>query len=125
MHRRDRVREGKQKLECGGYAHCAGMNIEFLHWPGSPREVDWGGVKRTRRNKPIKVATHTCMETTQGICLCSYIHLILAKTSCFLFSSFMLFLQNWRTGGQNRFCGRVWRKVAPVGRVVVGKGVGG
>jgi hypothetical protein len=54
------------------------------------------------------------MEITQGISLCSYLYLKLAKIPCF--SNYILcffLLQNWRTGGQNRFCqgrmrGGVW-----------------
>jgi hypothetical protein len=40
-------------------------------------------VKRTRRDEPNGVIIHTCMETTQGNSLCSYLYLKLAKASCF------------------------------------------
>jgi hypothetical protein len=74
-----------------------------LAWP--PWEVDEGGVKMTERDEPVGVVIHVCMEITQGNSLCSYLCLKLVKKVMFLFVSFMSFLlQNWRTGGQNRFC---------------------
>jgi hypothetical protein len=46
-------------------------------------------VKKSGREEPMWVVIHTCMETTQGISLYSYLHLKLAKTLCFpyVFSS--------------------------------------
>jgi hypothetical protein len=43
------------------------MNTEILNWLVSPWEGDSGGVKRTKRDEPIGVVIHICMETTQGI----------------------------------------------------------
>jgi hypothetical protein len=40
-------------------------------------------VKRTGRHESIGVGIHACMETTQGISLCSYLYLKLAKPPCF------------------------------------------
>jgi hypothetical protein len=40
-------------------------------------------VKSTGRDEPVGVIMHICMETTQGISLCSYLYLKLAKTPCF------------------------------------------
>jgi hypothetical protein len=61
------------------------MNIEILNWPGPPCDGDQGGVKRIRKDEPIGVVIHICMDTTQGISLCSCLYLKLAKTSCFSF----------------------------------------
>jgi hypothetical protein len=36
-------------------------------------------VKRTGRDEPVGVVIHICMETTQGISLCSYLYLKLGK----------------------------------------------
>jgi hypothetical protein len=33
-------REGNQKLEWDWCAHCTGMNIEILNWPGPPWEAN-------------------------------------------------------------------------------------
>jgi hypothetical protein len=66
------------------------MNIEILNWMGPPWKVDWGGVKRTRRDEPVLI--HMCMETTQGNSLCSYHYVKLSKMPCFSFLSFMFFL---------------------------------
>jgi hypothetical protein len=62
-------------------------------------------VKRSGRDKPIRVAIHVCMEITRGISLYSYLFLKLAKTPCF--SHYLLcvfFCKNRRTRGWNRFC---------------------
>jgi hypothetical protein len=52
-----------------------------------------------KRDKPIQVVIHICMETMQGKSLYSYLYLKLAKT-LFLFLSFMFFSstksENWR-----------------------------
>jgi hypothetical protein len=42
-------------------------------------------VKRTGRDEPIGVVIHICMETTQGIYLCSYLYLKLAKIPFFTY----------------------------------------
>jgi hypothetical protein len=64
-------------------------------------------VKRIRGDEPIGVVIHICTETTQG----NSMYLSLSQTSkniMFFFLSFILFLlQNWRTRGQNRFCGGI------------------
>jgi hypothetical protein len=50
------------------------------------------------------VVIHMCMETTQGISLCNYLYLKLAKYVMFFLLSFMFFLlRNRRTGGQTTF----------------------
>jgi hypothetical protein len=83
-------------------------------------------VKRTGRDEPIGDVIHTCMETTQGNSLCSYLYLELAKMLCFSFLSFIYFLlQNWRTGWQNRFGGGGQVVSTSGSREVAGKGVGG
>jgi hypothetical protein len=80
-------------------------------------------VKRTGRDEPIGVVIHIFMETTQGNTLCSYLYLKLVKMPYFCFYLLCIFLlQNWRTGGWNRFCGG--RCLALVGGAVAGKGVG-
>jgi hypothetical protein len=62
-------------------------------------------VKRTGRDELVWVVIHTCMETTQEICLYRYLYLKLAKNAMFFLLSFMFFLlQNRRKGGQNLFC---------------------
>jgi hypothetical protein len=60
-------------------------------------------VKRTRRDELIGAEIHICMETTQGIFLCGYLYLTLAKTSCFSFYLLCFFFykireQEGRTG---------------------------
>jgi hypothetical protein len=78
--------------------------------------------ERTGRDEPTGVVIHTCMETTQGNSLCSYLSLKLAKTPCFSFSFMFFILQNQRTGGQNRW----WWWFDTGGRgEVMGKEVGG
>jgi hypothetical protein len=59
-------------------------------------------VKRTGRDEPVGVVIHICMETTQGISLCSYLYLKVAKMPCFSFYLFFL-LQNQRARRWNRF----------------------
>jgi hypothetical protein len=39
-------------------------------------------VKRSGRDEPMWVVIHTCMETTLGISLYSYLYLKLAKALC-------------------------------------------
>jgi hypothetical protein len=46
-------------------------------------------VKKTGRDEPIEVAIYICMETTQGISLCTYLYLKLAKMSCFSMFCFL------------------------------------
>jgi hypothetical protein len=67
---------------------------------------DWGHHEKwTGREEPIGVVILTCMETTPGISLHSYLLSQTSKNTIFLFLSFMFFLpQNLRTGGWNRFC---------------------
>jgi hypothetical protein len=48
-------------------------------------------VKRTRGDEAIGVVIHIWMETTQGISLCSYLCLKLAKTSYFSFHPLSFF----------------------------------
>jgi hypothetical protein len=48
-------------------------------------------VKRSGGNEPIRVVIHICMEAIQGISLCSYLYLKLAKTSCFSYSLLCFF----------------------------------
>jgi hypothetical protein len=75
-------------------------------------------VKRTRRDEPIGVVIHTCMETTQGISLCRGRFFILNfpkhHVSCFIFHDFSCTKyekgRGVGTGGSGE---------------VVGKGVGG
>jgi hypothetical protein len=66
-------------------------------------------MKKIRRDKPIRVIIHIYMENHKETpCLASYLYFKQAKTS---FSpSFIFFLQNQRTGGQNGSCrgGRGW-----------------
>jgi hypothetical protein len=61
------------------------MNIEITNWPGLPWKGHQEGVKRTRRDEPIRLVTHVYMESAQGNSLCSYLYLKLAKTLCFSF----------------------------------------
>jgi hypothetical protein len=60
-------------------------------------------VERSGRDEPIGVVIHICIETTQGISLCSYLYLKLAKTPCFSFAFLYFFFykigeQEGRTG---------------------------
>jgi hypothetical protein len=43
------------------------------------------GLGRREEDETIGVATHTCVETTQGNSLCSYLYVKLSKTLVFLF----------------------------------------
>jgi hypothetical protein len=56
-------------------------------------------VKRTRRDEPIGVTTHICMERTQGNSLCRYLYLKLEKCHVSLFI-FYIFSS---TKSENRF----------------------
>jgi hypothetical protein len=69
------------------------MDIEILNWLGPPWEGEEGRVKRTGRGEPIKFTVYICMETTQGISLCSYLYLKLAKMlfSCSYVLSFLFY----------------------------------
>jgi hypothetical protein len=55
-------------------------------------------VKRIGRDEPVGVVIHICMETTQGISLCSYLYLKLAKMPCF--SSYVLWVFFYKIGEQ-------------------------
>jgi hypothetical protein len=70
------------------------MNIEILNWRGPPWKGDWGKMKRFDRDEPIRVMTHISMETAQGISLCDYVYLKLAKMLCFSFYLLCFLLQN-------------------------------
>jgi hypothetical protein len=50
-----------------------------------------GRMKRITGDEPTWVITHVCMETTQGIILCSYLYLKLTKMACFSFSLLCFF----------------------------------
>jgi hypothetical protein len=62
------------------------------------------------------------MEITQGISLCSYLYLKLAKT-LFLFLSFVFFF--YKIGEQEGRTGSGWGSWYQWEREVAGKGVGG
>jgi hypothetical protein len=70
-------------------------------------EVEEGGGKRTRRDEPIGVVIHICMETTQGNSLGSYLYLTLAKTSCFSF--YLLCFLFCKIRKQEGRTGSAWR----------------
>jgi hypothetical protein len=80
------------------------MNIEILNWLWPSWEGDWGGVKRTRGDKPIGVVIYICMETTQGNSLCSSLYLKLAKMSCFSFYLFFFYKIREQEGGTGSVC---------------------
>jgi hypothetical protein len=85
-------------MMCSLYrSECSNLKLAKPLWEGDEELM-----KRSSRDEPMWVVTHMCMETTQGISPCSYLHLKLAKMLFFL--SYMFFLQqNQRTRGQNRF----------------------
>jgi hypothetical protein len=60
-------KEGNLKLECGGCAHCRGVNTVILYWQGPLWEGDQEVTKRSGRDEPTWVAIHMCMEATLGI----------------------------------------------------------
>jgi hypothetical protein len=80
------------------------MNTEILNRPGPPWEGDYGGVKRIRGDEPIGVVIYIIMETLQGISLCNYIYLKLAKMSCF----FLIFYLFYSTKSENRRAEQDW-----------------
>jgi hypothetical protein len=49
-------------------------------WLGTPWKGNWGGRKKNRRDKPIGIVIHICMEISHGNSLSSYLYLKLAKT---------------------------------------------
>jgi hypothetical protein len=57
-------------------------------------------VKRTSRDEPMWVAMHRCIETAQGISLCSYLYLKLEKNAMFLLLYFMFFFYIDMRAGQ-------------------------
>jgi hypothetical protein len=57
-------------------------------------------VKRTGRDEPVQIVIYICMETTQGISLCSYLYHKLAKTSCFF--NYVLHFNYYIETGINR-----------------------
>jgi hypothetical protein len=75
-------------------------------------------VKRTGRGELIGAIIHICMGTTQGISLCSYLYLKLAKchVSHFIFYVFSFTKsENWRaeqvlSGGVGTVEGGQWQK---------------
>jgi hypothetical protein len=88
-----------------------------LKLAGPPCEGDQGRVKRTDRDEPIGVVICICMETAQGISLCSYLYLKLAKMLClsnYVFSSTKL--EN-RRAEQVLLGGHQWGEVAGKGEV--------
>jgi hypothetical protein len=83
---------------------------------------DQGRVKRTGRDEPIGFVIHICMERAQGISLCSYLCLKLAKMS--FFSMFYIFSSTKLDSRREEQV--LPRVVGTNGRgEVVGKGVGG
>jgi hypothetical protein len=52
-------------------------------------------VKRSGRDEPIWVVIHIYMETTQGIALCSYLYLKIAKMPCF--SYYLVFFSSTKS----------------------------
>jgi hypothetical protein len=69
-------------LMCSLYRHeCRNLKLA-----GATVGRGLGRSEEESRNEPIGVVIHICMETSQGIPLCSYLHLKLAKTPCFSFS---------------------------------------
>jgi hypothetical protein len=69
-------------------------------------------VKRTGKCESVEDVIYIRMGTTQGISLCSYLYLKLAKYHVSLLSFMCFLLQNRRIGGQNRFwMGKVLGKV--------------
>jgi hypothetical protein len=85
------------------------MNIKILKWPGLPWERDLGGMKRARRDEPIRVIIHICMEATQGNSLCRYLYLKLVKRSCFSFYLLSFFFYKIRE--QKSRTGSAWECV--------------
>jgi hypothetical protein len=55
------------------------------------RERELGRSEETGRDKPIGVVMYMYMETSQGISLCSYLYLKLAKPAMFLILFCFLF----------------------------------
>jgi hypothetical protein len=92
------------------------MNIVILNWPGPPWEGDQGGVKRTGRDEPVGVVIHVYMETTQGISLCSYLYLKLAKMPCFSFMFYAFSTTNLANKRVEQVLDGEWG-LASVGRV--------
>jgi hypothetical protein len=82
-------------------------------------------VKRTRGHKPVGVAIYICMQTSQGISLCSYCFLQLTTT--LYFSSYLL--SSFSTKSKNRRVEQVLQGGAGVGtngrEEVVGRGYKG
>jgi hypothetical protein len=69
-------------------------------------------MKRTGRDETVWVVIHICMEAAQGISLYSYLHLKLARTSCFSFYLICFFFnkigeQEGGTGSAQRWGDRV------------------
>jgi hypothetical protein len=64
-------------------------------------------VKRTDRDEPVGVVIYTCMKTTQGISLCSYLNLKLAKMPCFC--NYVLCFLLYKIGEQEGGTGSVFR----------------
>jgi hypothetical protein len=80
------------------------MNKVILNWQRPLWEGDQEVVKRSGRDKPMRVVIHKCMEAMLGISLYSYLYLKLAKPLYFSYY-LMFFLQKTRRiRGQNRFC---------------------
>jgi hypothetical protein len=82
-------------------------------------------VKRTGRDEPVGVVIHVYMETTQGISLCSYLYLKLAKMPCFSFYLLCFFF--YKFGKQEGGTGSGWGVGVGISGKgeASGKGVGG
>jgi hypothetical protein len=61
-------------------------------------------VKRSGRNKPMKVAIHKFMEPMLGISLYSCLYLKLAKTLCHCYYLLCFLFNKIRRRGADRFC---------------------
>jgi hypothetical protein len=85
------------------------VNIVTLDWQKPLKVGNYEVVRMSGSDEPIWVPKHICMETTQAISLCSYLHLKLPKMSCFSYSLSCFFPQQIRElEGRRSFAWR-WR----------------
>jgi hypothetical protein len=88
---------------------CAGTNTEVVKWLGPSWVGNEGRVKRTGRDEPIGIVIHKCLETTQGITLCSYLYLKFVKTPCFSNNVLCFFFYKIREQESRTGLGASWQ----------------
>jgi hypothetical protein len=73
VHGRNREREEDLKLECGGCAHCRGVNIVILNWLRPLWERDSKVVVKSGKDEPVGCNTHVHENNWESLCIAAFI----------------------------------------------------